>query len=41
MSEMCSRVIENVELNEFVLTKHNNSDQDKMNFNDSAGTVVM
>ena len=28
MSELCSRVIENGELNEFVHIKHNNSDQD-------------
>ena len=30
-----------LELNEFEHIKHNNSDQDKMNFNDSAGAVVM
>ena len=41
MSELCSRVIENGKFNEFVHIKHNNSNQNKMNFNDSAGTVVM
>ena len=41
MSELCFRVIENEELNEFVHIKHNNIDKDKMNFNDSVGAVVM
>jgi hypothetical protein len=30
-----------LKLNEFVHIKHNNSVQDKNNFNDSAGAVVM
>ena len=40
MSEFCSRVIESEELNEIVHIKHN-SDHDKINFNDSAGVMVM
>ena len=34
-------MIENEELNEFMHIKHNNSDRDKMNFNDSAGAVIL
>ena len=41
MSELCSRVIKNEELNELMHIKHKNSDQDKMNLNDAAGVVVM
>jgi hypothetical protein len=41
MSELCSRVTENEEMNKLVHIKHINSHQDKMNFNDSADVVVM